>query len=157
MGMRFLTGVTLALLPMAAVAQPIGWQKFVVPETGAKVDLPNEIFSEEVGAPDHGYGRRFQTSDGRANLTVDSFPNEADDSPRSFLEKHFKLPPSAAVYRRVGASFFAVSGFHEKDIWYNRCNFAGRFIHCVALNYPANEKRQWDYIVTQISNTLAKR
>ncbi len=157
MGMRLFMGVTLALLPVAAVAQPIGWQKFIVPETGASVDLPNEIFSEDVGAPNHGYGRRFRTSDGRANLLVNSFPNEASDSPRSYLEKHFKLPPSAAVYRRVSPNFFAVSGFHEKDIWYNRCNFAGEFIHCVTLNYPANEKRQWDYVVTQISNSLAKR
>src|SRR6202790_4688323 len=58
------------------------------------------------------------------------------------------------LYRRVTGNFFAVSGFHDKNIWYNRCNFAGPFIHCVLLNYPANEKRQWDYVVTKISNTL---
>ena len=157
MRMHLLMGMTLAILPMAVVAQPIGWQRFILPETGASVDLPNEIFSEDVGGSDHGYGRRFRTSDGRANLLVNSFRNEASDSPRSYLEKHFNLPPSAAVYRRVSANFFAVSGFHEKDIWYNRCNFAGEFLHCVTLNYPANEKRQWDYVVTQISNSLAKR
>ena len=157
MGMRLFVAVVVALLPLAAAAQPVGWQRFVVPETGARVDMPNEIFSEDSGPPSHGYGRRFQTSDGRANLTVNSFANEAKDSPASFLEKHFKLPPSAALYRRVTAGFFVVSGFHGKEIWYNRCNFAGEFIHCIALNYPAHEKRQWDYVVTQISNTLVKR
>jgi hypothetical protein len=108
--------MTFTLLPLVTVAQPVGWQRYTVPQTGAAVDLPNEIFSEDAGPPNHGYGRRFQTSDGRANLTVSSFPNEANDSPASFLQKHFKLPASAAVYRRVSSRFFAVSGFHGSDI-----------------------------------------
>jgi hypothetical protein len=146
-----------ALFSAAALAQPVGWQKYVVPQTGAAVDLPNEIFSEDAGEPDKGYGHRFRTKDGRANLIVQSLRNDERDSPRSFLRKHFNLPESAALYRRVGSEFFAVSGFHDRNIWYDRCNFAGSYIHCVALNYPASEKRHWDYVVTQISNTLTKR
>jgi hypothetical protein len=65
-------------------------------------------------------------------------------------------PPLRSVYKRVTGSFFAVSGFYNKRICYNRCNFAGAFIHCILLNYPANEKRQWDYVVTKISHTLAR-
>jgi hypothetical protein len=118
--------------------------------------LPNEIFSQDVGRPEQGYGRRFQTSDGRANLTtVNSIANQDNDPPTPFLRKHFGLALSAIVYRRVTRNFFAVSGFHDKYIWYSRCNFAEAFIHCVLLNYPANEKRQWDYVVTQISHTLS--
>src|ERR1700716_566557 len=151
--------VTIFILCSVAPAspQPIGWQKYVVPETGASVDLPNEIFSQDLGLPDRGYGRRFQTGDGRANLTVNSITNAENDSPASFLRKHFALPSSAAAYRRITGTFFVVSGFHHSRIWYNRCNFAGAFIHCILLNYPAGEKRQWDYVVTQISNTLASR
>ena len=151
--------VTIFILCSVAPAspQPIGWQKYVVPETGASVDLPNEIFSQDVGRPERGYGRRFQTGDGRANLTVNSIANEDKDSPASFLRKHFGLPPSAIIYRRVTRNFFAVSGFHDKSIWYSRCNFTGASIHCVLLNYPAHEKRQWDYVVTQISQTLSSR
>jgi hypothetical protein len=154
----FFVVAALSLCPLApASTQPVGWQKYVVPETGANIDFPNEIFSQDAGRPDQGYGRRFQTSDSRANLTVNSISNDEHDTPASFLRKHFKLPPSAAVYRRVTRNFFVVSGFHNKNIWYDRCNFAGAFIHCVALNYPAHEKRQWDYVVTQISHTLASR
>ena len=152
----FVTIFTLCSVAPAS-PQPIGWQKYVVPETGANVDLPNEIFSQDAGRPERGYGRRFQTGDGRANLTVNSIANEDKDSPASFLRKHFGLPPSAIVYRRVTGNFFAVSGFHDKSIWYSRCNFAGASIHCVLLNYPAHEKRQWDYVVTQISHTLSSR
>ncbi len=137
--------------------QPVGWEKFAVPKTGASVELPTRIFSEDAGKPEKGYGRRFRTKDGRANLTVQSFPNSETDSPHSFLSKHFSLPRSAATYRRIGPNFFVVSGFHEGNIWYDRCNFVGSYIDCVALNYPTSEKRDWDYIVTRISNTLTKR
>ena len=149
--------VLLAIEPGIPSAQPVRWQRYVVPETGTNVELPNDIFTRDAGPPDRGYGRRFQTADGRANLTVNSMANVDKDSPASFLRKHFALPSSAAVYSRVTGSFFVVSGFHNKNIWYNRCNFAGAFIDCVLLNYPANEKRQWDAVVTQISHTLASR
>jgi hypothetical protein len=66
-------------------------------------------------------------------------------------------PPSDIVYKRVTPRFFVVSSFRKGKIWYDRCNFAGRFINCVLINYPAAEKSQWDGIVTRISNTLASR
>jgi hypothetical protein len=149
--------MSLTLFSVSAVAQPAGWQRYVVPQTGASADVPGELFSEDAGPPDHGFGRRFQTSDRRANLTVSSFANDANDSPASFLQKHFTLPSSAATYRRVSSSFFAVSGYHQNNVWYTRCNFRGRFIDCVALNYPSSEERRWDDLVTRISNTLSKR
>ena len=68
-----------------------------------------------------------------------------------------KNPPPNIVYKRVSPRFFVVSSFRNGKIWYNRCNFAGRFINCVLINYPAAEKRQWDGVVTRISNTLASR
>jgi len=49
----------------------------------------------------------------------------------------------------------AVSGYRGDQIWYARCNFGRTRLHCVALNYPANEKRQWDAIVTRISHSLS--
>jgi hypothetical protein len=154
--MRKILMVTCLLaIPALAVAQSLGWQKYEVPETGANVDLPATIFSKDAGQPESGYGRRFLTADGRANLTVQSVPNDAGDSPGVFLAK--MNPPSNIVYQRVTPRFFVVSSFREDKIWYNRCNFGGRFMHCVLINYPAAEKHQWDSIVTRISDTLASR
>ena len=141
--------------PAIANAQPVGWQKYAVPETGANVDLPMTIFVKDVGPTDQGYGRRFVTADGRATLAVQSIENVAHDSPAAFLEK--KHPPSDIAYKRVTPNFFVVSSFRNNLIWYDRCNFAGRFINCVMVNYPAAEKRQWDGVITRISNTLASR
>jgi hypothetical protein len=149
--------IVLSLLatPVVAAAQPVDWQKYVVPETGAKVDLPTTIFSKDAGQPESGYGRRFLTPDGRANLTVQSVPNKANDSPAAFLAK--MRPPSDIVYRKVTPNFFVVSSFRNGNIWYDRCNFAGSFMNCVLINYPAAEKRQWDSVVTRISHTLTSR
>lgn len=150
-----LLAIALSLAPTIAAAQPINWQSYNIPETGAVVDIPSGIFTEDAGKPEEGYGRRFLTSDGRADLTVQSVVNDAGYSPAVFLAK--KNPPSDIVYKRVTPRFFAVSSFRKGKIWYNRCNFAGRFINCVLINYPAAEKRQWDSVVTRVSNTLASR
>jgi hypothetical protein len=141
--------------PLAASAQSMVWQKYAVPETGANVDLPTTIFSKDAGQTDQGYGRRFMTPDGHATLAVQSIPNVAHDSPATFLAK--KHPPSNIAYKRITSRFFVVSSFRNDSIWYDRCNFAGRFINCVLVNYPAAEKRQWDGIITRLSHTLANR
>lgn len=160
MSLRFpIVAFAIALVPGLACAQdwpPPGqqqWQRFVVPDTRASVDIPTALFSDDAGTPEAGAGRRFVTADGRANLTVQSVVNDANDSPAAFLAK--KQPPPGIVYRRVTPRFFVVSSFRDDRIWYNRCNRAGRLMNCVLINYPAAEKRQWDAVVTRISRTLS--
>jgi hypothetical protein len=143
----------LALWPIATVAQSPDWIRFQIPESGASVDVPTSIFSEDAGKPETGYGGRFLASDRRANLTVQSVANTEGLSPAAFLAR--KNPPKDIVYKRITSRFFVVSSFRQGKIWYDRCNFTSRFINCVLINYPAEEKRQWDSIVTRISNTLA--
>jgi hypothetical protein len=148
-----ITATVLAVWPISATAQQ-NWQRYVVAETGASVDLPRHIFTDEAGKPETGYGALFLTSDRRANLTVQSLRNDTNDTPSAFLAK--KRPPSDIVYRRVSRNFFVVSSFRNDLIWYNRCNFTGRLITCVLINYPAAEKKRWDAAVTRISNSLSK-
>jgi hypothetical protein len=152
---RLFIAAGLALAATAVSAQPVDWVRYQVPESGASVDIPTSIFSEDAGKPETGYGGRFLTSDQRANLTVQSVNNDSGYSPAVFLAR--KKPPSGIVYKRVTPHFFVVSSFRQDKTFYDRCDFAGRFINCVLINYPAAEKRQWDGIVTRISNTLASR
>ncbi len=149
-----LSALILALSCSAAAAQPANWRRYVVPETGASVDIPLSIFTEDAGKPETGYGARFLTSDRRANLTIQSVPNEGLAPARFFAAKN---PPSGIVYKRMTGRFFVASSVRNNMIWYNRCNFAGPYANCVLINYPAAEKRQWDSVVTRISNTLASR
>jgi len=136
------------------MAQSVAWQRYKVPESGAVVDIPTSIFSKDAGKPESGYGRRFRTSDDRATLTVQTVSNDEGDSPGVFLAK--KNPPQNVVYKKITQRFFAISSFRDDKIWYNRCNFAARLATCVLISYPSAEKRQWDEIVTRISNTLAR-
>jgi hypothetical protein len=151
---RLIVATVLALWPGLASAQANDWQRYVVAGTGAGVDVPRDIFSEEAGKPDAASGTRFVTSDRRANLTVQSVHNDTNDTPAAFLTK--KNPPPGVVYRRITPTFFVVSSFRNGLIWYDRCNFAGRFVTCVLINYPAAEKKRWDAVVTRISNSLSK-
>ena len=153
-GLFSICGLALTLSCADAAAQQATWRRYVVSETGASADIPFGIFTEEGGKPEAGYGARFLSSDHRANLTVQSVSNEGL-SPAGFLKT--KNPPSHIVYKRITERFFVVSSFRNDKIWYNRCNFAGGYANCVLINYPAAEKRQWDGIVTRISNTLASR
>ena len=78
-----------------------------------------------------------------------------NDSPAAFLAK--KHPPSRIQYERVTSRFFAASSYKGDKVWYNRCNFSGRLIHCVLINYPAEEEHAWDNIVTRMSLSLSGR
>jgi hypothetical protein len=113
--------------------------------------LPTSIFTEEAGRPD-GHGQRFRTSDGRADLTIQVAPNISNDSPAVFLAK--KNPPSRIQNKRVTSRYFVVSSYRGGRVFYDRCNFSGRMVHCVLINYPASEERDWDGIVTRISLSL---
>jgi hypothetical protein len=138
-----------------ASAQPVRWSNFTIPETGTSVEIPSSVFSEQAGRAPDGYGRRFQTADHRANLTVQASPNLSGDSPAHFLAK--MNPPQHIQYKRVTPRFFVVSSFKGNTIWYDRCNFSKDFVHCVLINYPAREERSWDDIVTRISLSLNGR
>jgi hypothetical protein len=48
--LRYLT-VLMMLAPMAALADSTEWRKYVIPDTGAKVDIPVSIFTEDAGPP----------------------------------------------------------------------------------------------------------
>lgn len=138
----------------AAPAQPVRWTTYTIPQTGTSVDFPASIFTEEAGKPD-GRGQRFRTSDGRADLTIQAAPNVSDDSPAAFLAK--KHPPSRIQYKRVTSRFFVVSSYKRDKVFYDRCNFSDRMVHCVLINYPASEEHDWDGIVTRISLSLRSK
>jgi hypothetical protein len=154
--MKSMSALALALVVSTATAsaQPVRWTKYTIPQTGTSMDFPSSIFTEEAGRPD-GYGQRFRTADGRADITIQTAPNVENDSPAAFLAK--KHPPSRIQYKRVTPRFFAVSSYRGDKVWYNRCNFSGRLIHCVLIDYPAEEEHAWDNIVTRMSLSLSGR
>lgn len=149
--MRTAAAVVIALWATSSVAGADSWTTYRIPESGTSADIPASLFTEPAGKPD-GYGQQFRTSDGRADLTVQAVPNQGL-SPAEFLAR--KNPPPGIIYKRITPRFFVVSSIKRGKIWYDRCNFSPRYVHCVLINYPAAEKRQWDGIVTRISHSLS--
>jgi len=147
---RVLTCIAVSLM----VSPPVlgaDWTVYHIAATGTSVDFPSSIFTEPSGRTD-GYGQTFRTSDGRADFTIKAIPNAANDTPAAFLAK--MVPPPHIQYKRVTPRFFAVSSYKGDKVWYNRCNFSGQMAHCVLINYPASEERDWDKVVTRISLSL---
>ena len=91
---RPIAATALALWPVLASGQASEWQRYVVAESGAAVDVPRDVFEDHAGKPETGYGARFLTTDRRANLTVQSVRNDANDTPAAFGQE-----PSAPRHR----------------------------------------------------------
>jgi hypothetical protein len=141
--------------PVASTsAEGAEWRRLAIADTGLSVDVPVSIFTEDAGPTDGARGQAFFTQDHRADLTIKAMPNPENESPASFLEK--MQPPARIQYKRVTPTFFAVSSIRNGRTWYNRCNRARGFMNCVLINYPAEEDRQWDAVVTRISLSLTK-
>jgi hypothetical protein len=150
--LRYLTVLMMNVVPMAALADSTEWRKYVIPDTGAKVDIPVSIFTEDAGPPKGGYRAAFLHKYHHADLTLQSVPNPENDSPATFLAK--RRPPPGIQYKRVTPRFFAVSSIRNGRTWYNRCNRVNEYMNCVLINYPAAEERDWDAVVTRISLSL---
>lgn len=148
-----LVAVVVSIQPASAKA--LTWSSFKIAETGTAVDFPSSVFSEQAGRSPEGYGERFQTTDHQAHLTIQSTTNDSGETPAVFLKKMH--PPKHIQYERVTSRFFVVSSYRGDKVWYDRCNFSGRFVHCILINYPASEQRAWDDIVTRISLSLRPR
>ena len=146
--------VVLSGLACPVSANAVEWKTLNIPGSGTTVDIPTSVFTDKGGRPD-GFGQRYFTADGRADLTVQAVPNSSGATPARFLAN--KHPPRDIQYRRVTSNFFAVSSYKGGRVWYNRCNFENSMIHCVLINYPASEERLWDGIVTRISLSLNGR
>jgi len=154
-GMVVASAAMLVAASHAAPSDP-GWRQFSDPGSGTRVDYPANIFSVEEGAFQMAPGQRFGTSDGRAHFAVFTMKAEKSGSPAAFVARNLQVPRAALDYRRISAKFFALSGIHEGQIYYVRCNSGSErsVLHCIYLIYPKAEKRAWDPIVTRISRTL---
>ena len=112
---------------VAEAAGAVDWEPYVIAKNGASVEIPVSLLSENARLPERELGKRFFTSDHRANLTVRAIPNPDNDTPAAFLAK--QQPPAGIVYKRVTAEFFVVSSFRNEKIWYNRCNRSAGYMN----------------------------
>jgi hypothetical protein len=61
MNYRLLVGLALNMVAATCFAAGTEWRRYQIPGTGANVDIPVSIFTEDASSPDGGIGRRFFT------------------------------------------------------------------------------------------------
>src|SRR6266516_149287 len=98
-----LEGVILVTLVSSAQAQfreqrsLVDWRTFEVPDFGTSIQYPASIFAP-AGKPEKGLGQRFESADGRAALSIYSRPNDAGESPKTYLRHNLRVALSASDY-----------------------------------------------------------
>jgi hypothetical protein len=139
----------------SAADQPPAWGRYRDREFGMAFDFPAHIFSLK-SAEHESEGVIFSTPDDRARIRVFGFRNEANDTPRRYLNRIANPEQARFTYVRTNPRFFVASGTRDGMIFYRRCNFFGdKRVSCFQLDYPEGEKREWDNIATRISLSLA--
>jgi hypothetical protein len=140
---------------MEAIAQE--WRIYFNPRFGTTADYPASVFSMVDEPPVNGAGQGFRTRDGRATLSIYGHWNVESETPEEAARKAMNFRDAVYDYIRITDRFYVVSGTSQGNIFYQRCNFSPKpvgIVDCIALDYPAQEKKQWDDIVTRISRSL---
>ena len=87
MNYRVLFALMLNMVTAPCFAAGTEWRRYQIPGTGANVDIPVSIFTEDAGSPEGGIGRRFFTQDRRADLTIQSVPNPGTTRQLNFCKR----------------------------------------------------------------------
>jgi hypothetical protein len=96
---------------------------------------------------------KFTSPDGTASLTLYATPAEKSRGSKNA----FGIADGERVtYRRSTPRFVAVSGFRGDRIFYRKSNLAcrGTRWHHIALEYPAEDKRKMDALVTRVAHGM---
>jgi hypothetical protein len=136
--------------------RPVRWGRFTDREVGLSFQFPGHIFSLRSATAEMG-GTAFSTPDGRARILVFGFMNTAGETPRRHLYNSADFRAARFTYVRTTPRFFVASGIREDMIFYRRCNFSTRAdkrVGCFHVEYPRQEKRRWDSVVTRMSLSL---
>jgi hypothetical protein len=96
---------------------------------------------------------KFTSPDGTASLTLYATPAEKNRRSKQPFETG---DGERVTYRRSTPRFVALSGFRGDRIFYRKSNLAcrGTRWHHIALEYPAEDKRKMDALVTRIAHGM---
>jgi hypothetical protein len=151
--MRTVFSVLSLVLVLAAPVQAQGFRQFEEERFGTTALVPENWRRQP---PDPRWeGTRFSSPDGHGFLVIYSVPATGG------AQEHFRtmsvLPGERVTYQRRADRWFVVSGFKGRDrIFYRRGLRAcgGRVWHHLAFEYPGEQKRAYDRIVTAVSRSL---
>ena len=101
-------------------------------------------------------GSRFLSPDGRSSLVLYALARKDGESVDQHMRWFARLNGEEVTYLKRGRGWIVVSGYKGDRIYYRKARLGcgGAVWHHVALEYPAENKRAYDGIVTAISQSL---
>jgi hypothetical protein len=133
------------------------WQSYSNQRYGFHLQYPANVFTLERSAK-AGDGELFVAKDGDARLLVGSLTNASRFTPASYQQyvAQNSYPDYRIHYRRLGDSWFALSGEGNGNIFYEKAMFscAGRLITSFAMIYGSDRRQAFDRIVERIENSF---
>lgn len=133
------------------------WKTYVNPRFGTKIEYPADVFLPQPARPNV-EGRRYLTSDGRAELIVASrkaAPNEVLRNLREYDKSVMRY--DEITYEPVGDNWYVLSGYLGQEIFYRRVQLSGGAVHSFELYFPRAERAAWDGPVTRMSHSFGAR
>jgi hypothetical protein len=149
-----------AMITALSAASAQDWRTYSNARYGFSLQYPSDIFAEEL-TTEAGDGQLFVAKNGDARLLVGSLTNDTGFTPLSY--QTYVAQNSYAdyriSYRRLGGSWFALSGEGNGKIFYEKAMFscAGRRINSFAVIYPSDQRGVFDRIVDEDSFRAGRR
>ena len=156
--------ITLAMAFTASVAMADEWRRFIDPEFGYSIDLPDDGFDVEADTTKNGL--TLYERDGRAQIDVYAFKNEEGlslEQVRDALSDADRI--KEITYSRSGASWFVISGYYRRLedeatdlIFYAKFMFSAdrRSLSAFEASYPIGDKERFDPIIETIEDSLTR-
>lgn len=150
-------GTVLWLSVNGVTAQNRNWTELRNERYGFSLQYPADVFVLERTA-DAGDGQVFASKESDAKLLVGALANESGYTPttyQNYIAQH-SYGQYRVDYRRLGRSWFALSGEGGGKTFYEKVMFSceGRLINSFAMIYPTDQRSTFDPIVEHIEDTF---
>jgi hypothetical protein len=146
-----------AMITALSAASAQDWRTYSNARYGFSLQYPRDIFAVERST-EAGDGQLFVAKNGDARLLVGTLTNDTGFTPLSY--QTYVAQNSYAdyriSYRRLGGSWFALSGEGNGKIFYEKAMFscAGRRINSFAVIYPSDQRAVFDRIVERVEDSF---
>ncbi len=122
------------------------------PQFGTFAQVPEGWRAEPIRDQPGVSGHYFHSPDGKTWIAVFGRPIGSGVNARGSATG----PDERLTYRADGERWFVRSGLRNDQIFYRKALFScgGRVAHLMAFDYPANRKREYDWLVTVMSRSL---
>jgi hypothetical protein len=158
---RLASTVGLALLAVLAAITPSGaqqhWQVQNNPRYGFSLAYPAPLFALERTS-EAGDGHIFTAPSQGARLLAGVIINEDRHTPASYFDyiATTSYAGSTITYRRIGPTWFAISGEQDGRVFYEKVQFScnGALISSFAVVYPAASQRVINPVIERMENSF---